>query len=246
MTTAITEGDAITISADNVTLDCNDFRIDGLAAGPTTGAVGIYAQNGSNERVRHCNIRGFSIGLYFNVAAETKGGRSVVEDNHFDQNIEYGVEVEGDQNVVRRNEILHTGNAGVQAASVGIQTNNTGSDDIIDNTILGVSGECGSALCGTGIVVGTESNEGTNVIGNRIGGLPPDTSGAVGILIDDDAGAQVAVRDNELIGSGGTGTGVSCPDTGGEPEVRVHDNVIAGFATARFQCTDAGENDTSP
>src|SRR5688572_20901601 len=39
--TSITSGAAIRITANNVTLDCNDFRLSGLGAGAGTLAVGI-------------------------------------------------------------------------------------------------------------------------------------------------------------------------------------------------------------
>ncbi|HEY0661023.1 MAG TPA: hypothetical protein VGD21_06870 [Lysobacter sp.] len=35
--TAITEGNAVTIAANNVTLDCNDFKIGGLAVANVNG-----------------------------------------------------------------------------------------------------------------------------------------------------------------------------------------------------------------
>ncbi|MDN5781750.1 MAG: hypothetical protein L0H23_06975, partial [Luteimonas sp.] len=41
--TAITSGNAITISANNVVIDCNHFKIGGLAAGNASDAYGILA-----------------------------------------------------------------------------------------------------------------------------------------------------------------------------------------------------------
>jgi len=63
VSTAVTSGAAITIAANNVTLDCNDFKLGGLAAGLTTQAVGVYALDRFNISVRHCNIRGFYFGI---------------------------------------------------------------------------------------------------------------------------------------------------------------------------------------
>src|SRR5207342_2748301 len=59
LATAITSGAAITINTNNVTIDCNNFKLGGLAAGLGTSAVGIYASGRQNTKVRHCNIRGF-------------------------------------------------------------------------------------------------------------------------------------------------------------------------------------------
>src|SRR5687768_7170485 len=41
LSTAITSGNAIAITANNVTLDCNGFKLGGLSAGPASTATGI-------------------------------------------------------------------------------------------------------------------------------------------------------------------------------------------------------------
>src|SRR5688500_7900792 len=43
LSTAIDTGNAITVATNNVTIDCNDFKIGGLAAGVDTLAHGIVA-----------------------------------------------------------------------------------------------------------------------------------------------------------------------------------------------------------
>ncbi len=40
---SFTSGNAITIATNNVILNLNGHKVGGLAAGPTTGATGIYA-----------------------------------------------------------------------------------------------------------------------------------------------------------------------------------------------------------
>jgi len=241
VTTAITGGTAITISADNITLDCNDFRIDGLAAGTASGAVGVGGTNVNNARVRHCNIRGFESGVTFD-----GGSRNIVEDNHLDLNIRIGLEIQGDGSVARGNVILNTGSLSFSSAGspIGIHVNDTGTTDVIDNTINGVGSQCGDTQCGIGILVDTNSPAGANVVGNRIGGLPPNVPGANGIQLT--SPGRVVVRENEIIGGGGKGTGVNCLFSTGGATIRVHDNVIDGFVTPIVECTDAGENDTSP
>ena len=59
LSTSIVSGQAIDIQANNVAIDCNDFKIGGLAAGNGSMAVGIHALTRQNATVRHCNIRGF-------------------------------------------------------------------------------------------------------------------------------------------------------------------------------------------
>src|SRR5688572_10806481 len=63
LSTAITVGVAITVAANNVTIDCNDFKVGGLAGGISTNALGIAAVNALNTTIRNCGIRGFVEGV---------------------------------------------------------------------------------------------------------------------------------------------------------------------------------------
>ena len=71
-------GAAITIVANNVTLDCNDFKLDGLSAGLDTLAFGVLAQERANTTVRRCVVRGFYVGV------RLVGGGHLVEDNQLE------------------------------------------------------------------------------------------------------------------------------------------------------------------
>lgn len=77
LSTAISSGAAITIATNNVTINCNDFKLGGLAAGVGTQAKGILASDRLNTTVRRCNVRGFLYG----VSMEGAGGGHVIEDN---------------------------------------------------------------------------------------------------------------------------------------------------------------------
>src|SRR5688500_5888635 len=57
--TAMASGAAITIATNNVTIDCNNFKVGGLAAGAGTQAVGIQVSGKQNATIRNCAIRGF-------------------------------------------------------------------------------------------------------------------------------------------------------------------------------------------
>src|SRR5690606_34496442 len=100
LSTSMTSGNAIEIATNNVTLDCNDFKIGGLAAGPATRAVGIHVSERANATVRHCNVRGFSTG------ALMSGSGHLVEDNTFDSNTTNGIHAFGRDSVIRNNQIL--------------------------------------------------------------------------------------------------------------------------------------------
>ncbi len=53
LTTSMTSGRAISIATNNVTIDCNDFKIGGLGAGNASTATGIYTYGRQNITVRH-------------------------------------------------------------------------------------------------------------------------------------------------------------------------------------------------
>ena len=93
LATSMTSGNAINITTNNVTIDCNDFKIGGLGAGNASTTSGIYANNRQNVTVRHCNVRGFHYGIIFN-----GGAGHLVEDNRLDNSLYRGIYVSGDNN----------------------------------------------------------------------------------------------------------------------------------------------------
>jgi len=221
LSTAITTGRAIHIDANNVTLDCNGFKVGGLAAGPGSTAEGIYAANQFNATVRNCTVRGFENGIYLH------GGGHLVEDNRIESNLYTGVQMYGDGNLVRRNRILDTGGATGGTASNGFY----GHADLIDNTIAGIftAAPDGNAI---GMYL---SGDNLEISGNRIRGLVSDEP--TGIIV---AGAGVTLRGNNLstvalvpvgTGIGGSGAATAC--------VR---NTVAGFNTAYSSCEGSAGN----
>ena len=84
MSTAVASGAAITINANNVTLDCNGYKIGGLGAGVGTDAYGVRATDRLNTTVRRCGIRGFHRAIAFD-GTNASGG--VIEDNRIDNNL---------------------------------------------------------------------------------------------------------------------------------------------------------------
>src|SRR4029079_11229258 len=93
LATANATGAAITINTNNVTIDCNNFKLGGLAAGLGTTAIGIHAAARINATARHCNIRGFLGCIYF---SGITGGGHAIEDNRFDGNTYVAAQIEGD------------------------------------------------------------------------------------------------------------------------------------------------------
>jgi hypothetical protein len=233
LSTSMSSGTAIIVSADNVTLDCNDFKIDGLAAGAGTVATGVGSSgNFNNDTVRHCDIRGFNLGLALS------GSGHVVEDNRFDGNTQLAIDVEGDGSVVRRNRVFDTGGSSNSTDGRGIST--FFSVDIIDNTISGVTATSGSN--GAAIGIRTSNNVSGSIRGNRIRGLVKAGNGqAFGIL--NFSSDRLAIRNNDLVGDASVGSqGLTCSNGNG----RARDNVISGFATALSGCINSVGNVIKP
>ena len=235
LSTAITSGTAITINTNNVTIDCNDFKLGGLGGGPATLANGIGATNRSNITVRNCNIRGFYIGVNLSGAS---GGYHMVENSRFDLNTTVGIYMSGDGGTIRNNRIYDTGN-GTGFIIAGIQTEYA--VDILNNSINNVIAKPGSELSAFGIH--TNLLGGREVSGNRISGVIADgTSRRAGIYNTNSAGA--VIRNNSIYFSSplkAGDVGIRCKV--GEPSVS-RDNVLNNFAapaTAISNCGSYGD-----
>jgi parallel beta-helix repeat protein len=235
LATAISSGSAITIATNNVTIDCNNFKLGGLAAGLGTLAWGISATDRLNATVRNCNIRGFEYGIVFQGSGS---GGHAIEDNRFDGSTDTGIYVTGDGSVVRRNRIFDTGGSTVFPDTWGIYTSN--SVDILDNTISGVAATVGSN--GTAIGIQTNSDTDSSVSGNRIRGLlHAGSGGAVGI--ENLGDVRISMRNNDLVGDGDLSSyGLLCDSTVSSAQ----GNVISAFQTAVFACSNDGGNVTHP
>jgi hypothetical protein len=233
LSTDIASGAAITVATNNVTIDCNDFKLGGLAAGPSTQAAGIMAILRQNVTVRHCNIRGFLRGI--DVRGASTGGH-LIEDNRLDGNLQAGIVVTGEHILVRRNNVFGTGGATTPlktipaAQIVGIDA----SGDIIDNIVSGVDGTAASAQAVGIRVYGT----GNQTRGNVVRSLKPASGQLVG-GIDVDGHYQI-VEDNHIAATAAsTGRGVAGD---GLTDTFCTGNSVANFSLPIDNCKDGGGN----
>jgi len=233
--TAITSGNAINVGANNVTIDCNDFKIGGLAAGTGTNTLAVYINGKYNVTVRHCNIRGFRSGV-----DASNGGGTLVEDNNFDSNTLYGMFIANPGSTVRRNRVIDTGGStSAPGTAYGIFVYDD--VEVVDNTIDGVAGtpDGGGAASAYGILTNVSGT--ANVVGNRVRGLAASGTGTTFGIWNVSSG-RVITRDNEVQGTGvANSVGVGCSDNTGT----ARGNVIAGFATAIANCF-ADSNSVNP
>lgn len=218
--TAVTSGDAITIATNNITIDCNDFKIGGLAAGSSTTAIGIHADDRLNITVRNCNIRGFRYGILI-----SDGAGHLIEDNRLDSNRSRGIYVSGDNNTVRRNRVYDTGGNPALNTAYGI----TAEADVIDNLVSGASTGHANARAFGIYMLGS----GTTASGNVVRGLvEAGTGAAYGIEAD----ANHNVQDN-LIYSEPTINGYGVHGGG-----ICSDNIVYGFSTPLAGCSTDSNN----
>lgn len=235
--TSITNGNAIRINTNNVTIDCNGFKLGGLGAGNGSKAVGISASSRQNITVRHCNVRGFYYGI--SIAG---GAGHLIEDNRLDNNLYIGIRAYGDNIVVQRNRIYDTGGADIGWAR-GIDVDG----EIIDNIVAGLF-----AYQPGGTLVGIQAGEdGSRVIGNTISGFDMTAvqggavSSARGLFT---AGHHVRIADNQIHGGGlspiqGQGIWVNGGD---HSSGYCLGNTVGGFTTNILQCDGSDGNLTLP
>ena len=226
LSTAVTSGNAITVATNNVTLDCNDFKVGGLAAGASTQTLGILAQDRQNVTVRNCTVRGFLAGIRL-----SGGSGHLVEDNRLDNNTNWGISVQGENGtVVRRNRVYDTGGAPGAKWVYALQ----GTADFLDNTVSGVFEE---HVDGSPRGIHMQGN-GTQARGNVIRELAVAGAGtAAGILA---LGQQQSVVGNRIAsataiaGTGITGTGAGSTFCSG--------NHVALYQTAIASCHNGTDN----
>ena len=225
VSTAIGAGAAINIAANNVTLDCNGFRIGGLAAGTGSLASGIYASGRQNTTVRNCGIRGF----YYGVLVEGGAGH-LVEDNRMDNNLLNAIRVNADNSRVRRNAAFDTGGATGRTDASAI----VGTADITDNTVSGVFAEVAPSYP-AGI---TATAAGQQVSRNVIRGLTPGAGGAAYGIIANSAGITI---DGNRVSASGPVNGMGIVGVG---NVFCINNTVAYFSAPIVSCRASTTNDS--
>lgn len=200
LSTAMTTGRAISIAADDVILDCNDFKIGGLGAGPGSTATGVASALNSpnrNTTIRNCNIRGFATGI-----ALYGGGGHLVEHNRMDNNLYGGIVIEGLNNDVHKNNLVRHNI--IQTIGGGTSQYNDlhgihADADIHDNLVANIETHfSGPSLYGIRISgVGTVASN--NTIRGMSGNDRLDSPGrSYGILADS---ARVRLDGNHIVGN---------------------------------------------
>jgi hypothetical protein len=229
LATAQSAGAVIAVTTNNVTIDCNGYKLGGLAAGPGTQATGIIASDRQNLTVRNCNIRGFRIGIV------ATGSGHLIEDNAINNNTATGIDVSGDGSLIRNNAVNDTGGGTGNTTAHGIF--GSGNADIRNNFVDGVIGTSGSntTVYGIRLTGGTGATVGQNIVRNLV---PEGTGLARGIYTSN--GTKIFVDDNRVsLPAAVTGsTGYRCNGSNGA----LRNSTSWGFETANTGCLDDGGN----
>lgn len=228
LSTGIMGGEAIEIAGNNITIDCNGFKVGGLAAGNASNVIGILAFGPSNVTIRNCNVRGFRYGIVLN-----SGSGHLVEDNLLDNNLSQAIRVFNGENVmIRHNRIFDTGGLAGNKWTTAILAQ---PGSVVDNTISGLFVDVsGGYLTGINASIG----DGMVVSGNTISGF--DQTAVQGGSIDYATGIFVSgeylrVTDNHVSVVGGSLGGASISVNGGST-VFCTGNMLGGFDFNRSPC----------
>lgn len=237
-TTPITSGNAILVQTNNVTIDCNNFKLGGLAAGTGTATVGIMATSLLNLTVRNCIIRGFKYGVRL-----TGGGGHLIEDSTFDGITYDGIYASSDGLIVRNNAFYNTGGSTTTNFPAAMDFPGATGAVVTGNTINGIfaantftdSNAAAIYAAGCSHCVIADNNI-VDVVSNGV-------NNATGIY----SGSRNKVMRNTisaLFSPGGNEAGITCASS-----AMIAGNLVT-TATPGFEfqntCVDAGGNASAP
>ena len=187
---------AITITANNVTLDLNAHKIGDLGAGTAVSTSGIYAIAVQNITIKNGIVRGFATGILLtdNTTPPTTAQGHLVEDMRTDDNRLVGISIVANGSIVRHNQVVATGGSTLAANenSVGISVSGQG-NRVLDNDVTDTTAS------GTGNAFGIRGSgaEALVVADNRVSGVIA-SGGGLEYAIDITGSPHAGVRDNTL------------------------------------------------
>ena len=188
LATSQTSGNAIEITANNVTLDLNGWKVGGQGAGAGTQAGGISSA-AVNVTVKNGIVRGFRTGVFLTGRGATVQGITA------DQNTIVGIDVAGPGSVVQGNQVVDTGGSttATNVTVIGIEVAQSGT--LVQNNL--VSGLTSTGIGNEwGIYFASNAAQSTargNVVSDT---ARPSDSTSDGIVVN--GASAVAVRNNIL------------------------------------------------
>ena len=225
LSTNITLGNAITINANNVTIDLNGYKLGGLTAGDDTKAYGIYTHQHKNITIKNGIIRGFSVAIVLSDDSPyTASSGNVVTGILADQNTWVGILVAGFGNTVSKNTVVDTGGATWINEAYGITVFGPGAK-VVNNEISKTTAQTSGYARGMDL----QSADYSLVLNNTVTDTITDTGTGYAVYIANSTGVflrtnNLSNADNGLYFTGSTGKyfnnltfDVATPFTGGTP-----------------------------
>jgi len=115
LSTSMTSGIAVQITADNVVVDLNGFTISETSVGTTTDGIDAVL-NTHSVTIRNGAIKGFNRGVFVSGSTSTS---SVIEGLHVQDIISEAIRVEGSGHIIRNNHVVNTGGSPAGPLSSG-------------------------------------------------------------------------------------------------------------------------------
>jgi parallel beta-helix repeat protein len=245
---AITGGNAITITADDVDLDCNGHAIR-TSAPAGNSAFGVVVSGAyQRARVRNCTVDGFDYGLYL-----TGGGGHRLQDNVLLRNGSFGIWMDGGDNLIEGNRFAgQRGGATIYPTALKMTNypDRAAGNVIRGNTIADMRPEMPSNAGSAGMQLSYQ--EGTVIEDNVVTSVLSRTgNGTYGIITDHSS--DLAVRGNTILSAmapgvapfdGGNYAAIYLQGTAGEQAGYICvDNVVGHFngnITGCVQATNTG------
>jgi hypothetical protein len=231
LSTVMTEGVAVQIAANNVTLDCNGYKLGNLGGGAASTAIAIQSTDRQNTVVRNCGIRGFLAGIELLTFSNPYPRGHLVERNRLDGVLAEGITVFGDASTVRDNVVADTGGGAGGGQAIGIRVE--GGVDVIGNVVDGVVASGEDNAYGIYTLTNARAEFADNRVRNIVS--PVQAYGIHAELFSD----ALIVRGNTVADPAETGgVGIDC-NLGNNIAMR---NEVSGFTTPIDECMDGGGN----
>jgi len=213
---------AISIEADDVTLDLNGFSLVNKIAGPANRMNGVVALNRRNVTVRNGHIEGFASGVLI-------GGlfaqRSVVETIRANASNYRGILVVGADSLIRDNHVTNTGPSDADSEAMGIALLYGENSVIADNIVSSVT----ETAAATGIALAFSPS--ASVRGNTVFNIRDATRrNAIGFF----SVARAEIEGNHLLNNAGGNAGIA--NLGFSSQIACIGNAISGFAPPAQGC----------
>jgi hypothetical protein len=238
---------ALTITADDLVLDCNGHRIRHTSAANEADAI-FAAGERHDVTIRNCVIDGWYVGIFVQASSDPGARGNRILDNQLLRTRTTAIYVLGTDNRIERNRIAqNTGDYNGVARGIFVSSmNKTGVGNLVrDNVIVDFKPTPpGTSTQVEGINVSNLSN--TEVSGNVIGGLITIDGQYVAGIVGYDA-SGTSVHDNTLLSppypgqapwTGYYGYGIYLYGTDAEMASNVcRDNVIGHFNSPSYGCT---------